>query len=257
VFTAALIAQLLPVARILRVALWTFLGLTILATLYFGWHYVVDDIAGFAIGGVAVGVAGVATGHLQPEVPLRWRPAVPNALTLGRIAIIPIVVWLLVANGGESLTAAALFALASVTDAYDGHLARRWSVVSVFGTLIDPFADKLLVLGSLAALAVAGVVPAWIVAIVAAREAWATLVRMRARRDGLVVAAGPLGKLKMVVQVCTLLAVMALDLSAPALDAALYAMVAITVGSGVEVWLRARRAPVAVRARGRVAARAG
>jgi CDP-diacylglycerol--glycerol-3-phosphate 3-phosphatidyltransferase len=255
VFTAALIAQMLPVARILRVALWTFLGLTILATLYFGWHYVVDDIAGFGIGAVAVVVAGVATGNMSLEAPLRWRRSLPNLLTLGRIAIIPMVVWLVIAYGGQSLTAAALFALASVTDAYDGHLARRWDVVSVFGTLIDPFADKLLVLGSLGALAVADRIPVWVVLVIAAREVWATLLRVHARRAGFVLAAGPLGKLKMVVQVCTVLALLAFDLSGAALYIPLYAMVAITIGSGVEVGLRARRQAAPVRVPAAVVAR--
>jgi CDP-diacylglycerol--glycerol-3-phosphate 3-phosphatidyltransferase len=248
VFTAALIAELLKVNRLLRIGLWTFLGLTMLATLYFGWHYIVDDIAGLAIGAIAVPVAGVATGHLRLAMPDRWRPVVPNALTLGRVAMVPVVVWLLLANGGESLVAAALFALASLTDAYDGHLARRWGVVSVFGTLTDPFADKLLVLASLGTLAVVDVVPVWIVALIAGREVWATLVRAQARRGGVVIPAGPLGKLKMAVQACVLLAIMALDLSAGMQDALLYAMVAITVGSGVEVALRARRDTVPVAA---------
>jgi CDP-diacylglycerol--glycerol-3-phosphate 3-phosphatidyltransferase len=254
VFTAALIAQLLPVPRLLRVALWTFLALTFTATLYFGWHYMVDDIAGFAIGGASVGIAGVATGHLRVDVPVRWRPAVPNALTLGRIAIIPVVVWLVLAHEGLSVAAAVLFALASITDAYDGHLARRWGVVSVFGTLIDPFADKVLVLGSLGALAVAGRIPLWVVVLIAAREAWATGLRVRARRAGVVLAAGPLGKLKMGVQVCTLVALMAFDLTGAALWIPLGAMVAITVASGVEVGLRARRGTAPAAAPAHVAA---
>jgi CDP-diacylglycerol--glycerol-3-phosphate 3-phosphatidyltransferase len=246
VFTAALIAQLLKVNRLLRIGLWTFLGLTMVATLYFGWHYIVDDIAGLAIGAIAVPVAGVATGHLRPAMPERWRPVVPNALTLGRVAMVPVIAWLLLVNGGESLVAAALFAIASLTDAYDGHLARRWGVVSVFGTLTDPVADKLLVLASLGALAIVDVVPVWIVVLIAGREVWVTLLRAQARRGGVVIAAGPLGKLKMAVQACTLLAIIALDLSPGMLDALLYAMAAITVGSGVEVALRARRdtAPV-------------
>jgi CDP-diacylglycerol--glycerol-3-phosphate 3-phosphatidyltransferase len=250
VFTAALIAQMLKVNRVLRLALWAFLGLTMVATLYFGWHYVVDDIAGLAIGAIAVPVAGVATGHLRPSVPLHWRPAVPNVLTLARIAIVPLIVWLLISGGGESLLAATLFAIASLSDAYDGFLARRWNVESVFGTLLDPFADKLLVLASLAALAVTDRVPVWIVVVIATREAWVTLLRAQARRGGVVIAAGMLGKLKMCVQACTLLAVMALDLSGTSLQLLLYAMVAITVGSGIEVALRTRRrtAPVAVAA---------
>jgi CDP-diacylglycerol--glycerol-3-phosphate 3-phosphatidyltransferase len=247
VFTAALIASLLKVNRIVRVALWGFLGLTMLSTLYFGWHYVVDDLAGLLIGAIAVPIAGVATGHLRFAVPERWRPVVPNALTLARIAMVPLVVWLLVLGGGESMLAASLFAIASLSDAYDGYLARRWKVESVFGTLTDPFADKLLVLATLGALAVVDRVPMWIVLVVAARELWVTLLRAQARRGGVVIAAGPLGKLKMCVQVSTLLVVMALDVSGASLNALLYTMVAITVASGVEVALRVRRdtAPLA------------
>jgi membrane-associated phospholipid phosphatase len=63
VFSAALIAHLLGLARGLRIALWTFLGLTLLATVYFGWHYVLDDIAGFAIGGFAVWISALLTGN--------------------------------------------------------------------------------------------------------------------------------------------------------------------------------------------------
>jgi|GEM_PF-428486 len=68
VFTAALIAQLLRLPRLVTGALWAFLTLTVLATVYFGWHYVVDDIAGFMIGGVSVYVGALATGQ-----PLRRR----------------------------------------------------------------------------------------------------------------------------------------------------------------------------------------
>jgi CDP-diacylglycerol--glycerol-3-phosphate 3-phosphatidyltransferase len=247
VLTAALIATLLKVNRVLRYALWVYLGLTMIATLYFGWHYVADDLAGIAIGLIAVPVAGVATGHIKPEIPVRWRPMVPNALTLGRIAVVPLVVWLLLWEGGESALAAVLFASASLTDACDGFLARRWNVQSSFGTLLDPFADKLLVLGSLGALASVDRVPWWIVGIVAAREVWVTLLRAQARRGGVVVAAGPLGKLKMCVQVGTLLILMTFDVSGASLDLLLGAMAAITIGSGVEVAQRAHRdtAPLA------------
>ena len=216
------------------------------ATLYFGWHYIVDDIAGLAIGAIAVPVAGVATGHLRPSVPLRWRPVIPNALTLARIVMVPLIVWLLIANGGESLFAAVLFAIASISDAYDGFLARRWHVESVFGTLTDPFADKALVIATLGALAFTDQVPVWIVVVIAAREVWVTLLRAQAKRGGVVVGAAMLGKLKMNVQACTLLAIMAFDLSGTALQVLLYVMVAITVASGVEVALRTRRSTAPV-----------
>ncbi len=247
VFTAALIATLLKVNRMLRYALWVYLGLTMVATLYFGWHYVADDLAGLVIGLIAVPVAGVATGHIKAEVPARWRPVLPNVLTVTRIAVVPLMIWLLIWDGGLSLMAAGLFAVASVSDFYDGYLARRWGVMSSFGALLDPFADKLLVLGSLGALAAAGRVPWWIVGLIAAREAWVTMVRAQARRGGVVIAAGALGKLKMCVQSGTLLLLMVFDISGASLDLLLFVMAAITVGSGVEVALRAHRetAPLA------------
>jgi PAP2 superfamily len=63
VFSAALMAQLVRVPRALRAALWAFLGVTLVATVYFGWHYVIDDVAGLVIGGVAVVIAAAVTGH--------------------------------------------------------------------------------------------------------------------------------------------------------------------------------------------------
>jgi CDP-diacylglycerol---glycerol-3-phosphate 3-phosphatidyltransferase len=166
----------------------------------------------------------------------------------------PAVVWLLLENDGLSLTAAALFAAASLTDLADGRLARRWKVESVFGTLADTFADKLLVLGSLVALASAGRVPVWVVAVIGAREVWVTLLRTYARRRGVVIAAGPFGKAKMVVQVFVVLSLIALEPSGAALYVPLYAMVAITIASGVELGLRAHRRTAAVPARARIVA---
>ena len=174
----------------------------------------VDDIAGLAIGAIAVLLAGVATGHLRLAVPVRWRPVIPNALTVARIAMVPLIVWLLIEDGGESMIAAVLFAIASLSDACDGFLARRWKVQSVFGALTDPFADKLLVLASLGALAAVGRVPWWIFALIGAaravgdhparpREAPRRRDRRRARW----------ARLKMAVQVCALLALMAFDIT--------------------------------------------
>jgi PAP2 superfamily len=65
VFSAALMAQLVRVPRALRVGLWAFLGVTLLATIYFGWHYVIDDVAGLVIGAVAVALSAAVTGHWQ------------------------------------------------------------------------------------------------------------------------------------------------------------------------------------------------
>lgn len=80
-FTAALMAHLLRVRQGVRWVLWTMLGLTIVATIYFGWHYVLDDIAGLAIGGAAVYLAGVATGWRGRPSPLATAPASTGAET--------------------------------------------------------------------------------------------------------------------------------------------------------------------------------
>jgi membrane-associated phospholipid phosphatase len=74
IFTAALIAHLLRLSRLITGALWTFLALTLLATIYFGWHYVLDDVAGIAIGAVSVYVGALATGQPLRRRPLRERP---------------------------------------------------------------------------------------------------------------------------------------------------------------------------------------
>ena len=71
VFSAALIAHLVRVPAVLRRALWVFLGITLVATVYFGWHYVVDDIAGLVIGGLAVVLSAVLTGHWRVLWPMR------------------------------------------------------------------------------------------------------------------------------------------------------------------------------------------
>ena len=71
VFSAALIAHFVRVPRLLRVSLWVFLGLVVLSTMYFGWHYIIDDVAGLFIGGVAVLIGAAATGHWH----LLWRRA--------------------------------------------------------------------------------------------------------------------------------------------------------------------------------------
>jgi len=237
-FTAALIAHLLGLARALRVALWTFVVLTVLATLYFGWHYAIDDVAGLLMAPVAVVLSGLATGHLSLSE--RWRRRLPNALTVARIGVVPLVMWLIFADEHAG-AAAAFFVAASLTDSIDGILARRWRVVSVFGTLADPVADKLLVIGSLVTLAAVDRVAVWAVVIITAREVMVSLIRARAKRSGVVVPAGPLGKAKMFLQSVTVVALILGPAGADWLLVLVLATVAITVLSGVEVWLRARR----------------
>ena len=95
----------------------------------------------------------------------------PNLLTMGRIAIIPVVLWLL-DNGTphDCLVAAFVYSAAAFTDLLDGYLARRMNIVSVLGKFLDPLADKLLVMASLVWMVPMGRIPEWAVALLLARE---------------------------------------------------------------------------------------
>src|SRR5918992_1716154 len=95
----------------------------------------------------------------------------PNALSLGRIFLVPLlVVVLLTKLEGKELVGAAIFGLASLTDWLDGYLARRRQQITALGQVIDPLADKLLTSAAFLALVQMGVAPAWMVAIIIGRE---------------------------------------------------------------------------------------
>ncbi len=130
----------------------------------------------------------------------------PNALTLGRIFLVPLlVVVLLTKFEGMELIGAAIFGLASVTDWLDGYLARRRQQVTTLGQLLDPLADKLLITAALVSLVQNDVVPAWMVAVILGREFAVTVLRSIAHARGVVIAASPLGKFKMASQVVAIL----------------------------------------------------
>ena len=167
---------------------------------------------------------------------------VPNALTLARIAMVPALLLVLFSEPHGSLTAAGLFALASATDALDGYLARSRGLVTDVGKVLDPLADKLLVVSVLVSLVYLDRVAAWIVAVILGREVVVSLLRSYAGRSGVTVPARPLGKVKMCVQVLAVLLLLgATDPAAASVDAVLYAMVAITVVSGIDCMLDVRR----------------
>ncbi len=125
----------------------------------------------------------------------------PNLLTLLRILAVPVVVLLLYTPAGEisfarSIVAFVLYIAASLTDLLDGYLARRYQMVTPFGKLFDPLADKLLVCAALIMLVPPGRVAAWMVVIVVAREIGVTALRGVASTEGVVIAASALGKAK-------------------------------------------------------------
>ena len=130
----------------------------------------------------------------------------PNKLSLTRIALIPVMVALMYSNTTVcNLLAAAVFALAAFTDFLDGHIARKQHIVTDFGKFVDPVADKLLVLSALIMLIQQGLMLAWVVVVILARELCVDGLRMVAGSKGMVIAAGKLGKIKPTVQIVLIL----------------------------------------------------
>ena len=133
---------------------------------------------------------------MSTSSPSLWN--LPNLLTLVRILMIPAVMALLLDDPapGEAILAAALFLGAMLTDLVDGWLARRWNQMSAFGAYMDPLADKLMVSAVLIMLIPLGWAPAWLVFLLLAREMAITGLRSVASQEGLVLAAGTMGKTK-------------------------------------------------------------
>jgi len=176
------------------------------------------------------------TGGYGPSVstssPLRsLNPA--NVMTVLRVLLVPvIIVLLLVATTTTAVWALILFIVASLTDTADGWLARRRGQVTRWGKLADPAADKILVLGVLAVLAV-----------IALRELAVTVQRQVLLRRQIVMAASVWGKLKTVSQLIAIAMVIAPFVPDGIAQAVLYVAVALTIGSGLDYAVRgARRA---------------
>jgi CDP-diacylglycerol---glycerol-3-phosphate 3-phosphatidyltransferase len=166
----------------------------------------------------------------------------PNLLTVLRILLVPVlVVALLGETANGDLYAAIVFVAASLTDAVDGYLARRSNAITTFGKLMDPVADKLLILAALLSLVSLDRLPAWVAMVIIAREFAVTATRMAATAQGVVIAANWWGKAKTVVQVACVLCLIAEDGSPAWLDGLVYLTVAITIISGVDYFFGLRR----------------
>jgi CDP-diacylglycerol--glycerol-3-phosphate 3-phosphatidyltransferase len=121
----------------------------------------------------------------------------PDQLTLARALAVPVVIVLFAWSFDDHLYwATAVFVVAMATDQIDGWLARRRNQTSAFGSLLDPIADKALVLATLVMLIAEGVAPAWMVAAIIAREIAVSGLRLAALERGVVIGARDLGKLK-------------------------------------------------------------
>jgi CDP-diacylglycerol--glycerol-3-phosphate 3-phosphatidyltransferase len=167
----------------------------------------------------------------------------PNLLTVLRILLVPVLVVALLSRGGQTsdVLAAVVFAAASVTDALDGWLARTREQITTFGKLMDPVADKLLIIAALLSLVSLGRLAAWVAMVIVAREFAVTVARISARSEGVVIAANWWGKVKTGVQVLTIFLLILLVPSPTWIDWLVYLMVAVTVISGVDYFFGMRR----------------
>lgn len=166
----------------------------------------------------------------------------PNALTVLRIFLVPLlVVVLLTRFEGHVYLGVAIFGLAVLTDYLDGFFARRRNEVTRLGILLDPLADKLLTAAAFLSLVEMGLVPAWVVMIILARELAVTGLRNVAAGRGVLIRASGLGKAKMATQVTAILLLL-LSRLLPALRVpglvALGVVVAVTLASGADYFLR-------------------
>jgi CDP-diacylglycerol--glycerol-3-phosphate 3-phosphatidyltransferase len=148
-------------------------------------------------------VPRAATGPIS--APSAWNAA--NALTVLRLVLVPLFVWLLLRDGGADdgnrLLATAAFVVAIVTDRFDGDIARRWNMVTNFGKIADPIADKALTGAAFIGLSLLGDLPWWVTIVVMVREWGVTALRFWVIRHG-VMPASRGGKLKTVLQAIAL-----------------------------------------------------
>ncbi|WP_354529396.1 CDP-diacylglycerol--glycerol-3-phosphate 3-phosphatidyltransferase [Nakamurella sp. UYEF19] len=177
----------------------------------------------------------------QPRVSL---VNLPNALTVLRLVLVPVFLFALFAGGGHQTSfrwlAWSIFAVAAITDRFDGHIARKRGQVTDFGKIADPMADKALTGSALVGLSMLNDLAWWITVVILVREIGITLLRFAVLRYG-VIAASPGGKAK------TLIQILAIGLYILPLPAALHwigvtlmvAAVALTIATGIDYVIRA------------------
>ena len=181
--------------------------------------------------------------------PAPSRPALPgpglvnaaNALTVLRLALVPVFVACLLAGGtGWRVAAFVVFAVASVTDLLDGRLARSRGLITDFGKIADPIADKALTGAALVTLSALGELAWWVTVVILAREISVTLLRFWVIRRG-VIAASRGGKLKTLLQVVAIALYVLPGPPAAVREVVMAAAVAVTVVTGIDYGVRAVR----------------
>ncbi len=182
----------------------------------------------------------------EAEIPAPGLVNVANALTVLRLAVVPVFVWFLLAGGNTARSIAFVtFALASVTDLLDGEIARRRGLITDFGKIADPIADKALTGSALITLSYLGELSWWVTAIIVVRELAVTGLRFWVIRRG-VIAASRGGKAKTMLQVVAIsLYVLPWHLTL-AREIVMAAALVVTVVTGIDYTARAIRLRQAV-----------
>jgi cardiolipin synthase len=166
--------------------------------------------------------------------------SIPNLITLGRILLVPVVVWAIAA--GEMLLAFSLFLVAGLSDAVDGYLAKRFNMTSELGAYLDPLADKALIVSIYVTLGIAGTIPRWLVILVVSRDIMIVGAVMLSWLIGSPLKVKPLlvSKLNTVAQIafaCLVLAALGFSFRAEAAITAMMVVVAVTTLLSVAAYL--------------------
>lgn len=181
------------------------------------------------------------------DVPNTSNWNVPNVLTSLRILAVPLFVWLVLKGNHEHHSwmwwSLLCFALLMITDKLDGDIARKHNLITDFGKIADPIADKALMISAFVSLNVVGALPVWVSVVVIVRELGITLWRMLQLRQGSVVPASKGGKLKTTLQTFAI-ALFLVPLPTwlqPVAWAVMLAAVAVTVITGIQYLLDSRK----------------
>lgn len=161
---------------------------------------------------------------------------IANKLTIMRLLLVPVfVILFLMKTPGTGLAASFVFCVAAFTDFLDGHLARKYHLVTTFGKFLDPLADKVLTISAFIMLVEEGIIPAWGVIIIVTRELAITGFRILAASDNITIAASPFGKIKTITQLLSLIALLFVPPVPQMIGIVLfYIAVVLTVLSGVD-----------------------
>ncbi|MCX5849885.1 MAG: CDP-diacylglycerol--glycerol-3-phosphate 3-phosphatidyltransferase [Deltaproteobacteria bacterium] len=168
----------------------------------------------------------------------------PNTITLMRISVVPFL-FVLLSKPGEfwSLIIAILFVIASVTDFFDGYIARKYHLITTMGKFLDPIADKIIVNTAMILMIPIGRIPAWIVAITIIRDLIVDVIRSIASSEGIYIQASILGKQKTLTQIIAVTALM-IHYSIFGIDAhvvgtvIIYIALFLTIYSGVDYFIK-------------------